>query len=113
MPNASGETCAATFGRQLSLLKLPERVAGGILPPAISHPETCLGKTNERIEVDMTNYRNKQTYYGAVDYHTGEFLVKAYPQGNCDLKIEFQQYLQAQSPEQRLVVVWVVLNRKG
>jgi len=21
------------------------------------------GKTNERIEVDMTNYRNKQTYF--------------------------------------------------
>jgi hypothetical protein len=30
-------------------------------------PETCLGKTNERIEVDMTNYPNKQTYFGAVD----------------------------------------------
>lgn len=69
-------------------------------------PETCLGKTNERIEVDMTNYRNKQTYFGAVDYHTGEFLVKAYPKGNSDHTIEFLQYLQAQSPGQRLVVIW-------
>ena len=42
------------------------------------------GKTNERIEVDMTNYRNKQTYFGAVDYYTGEFLVKAYPKDNSD-----------------------------
>ena len=64
------------------------------------------GKTNERIEVDMTNYRNKQTYFGAVDYHTGEFLVKAYPKGNSDHTIEFLQYLQVQSPEQRLVVIW-------
>ena len=52
------------------------------------------GKSNERIEVDMTNYRNKQTYYGAVDYHTGEFLIKAYPKGNSDQTIEFLQYLQ-------------------
>ncbi len=64
------------------------------------------GKTNERIEVDMTNYRNKQTYYGAVDYHTGEFLVKADPKGNSDHTIDFLQYLQAQSPGQRLLVVW-------
>ncbi len=79
------------FGRQLSLLKLP--------------PETCLGKTNERIEVDMTNYRNKQTYFGAVDYHSGEFLIKAYPKGNSDLKIEFLKYLLTQSPGQRLVII--------
>jgi len=64
------------------------------------------GKTNERIEVDMTNYRNKQTYFGAVDYHSGEFLLKAYPKGNTDHTIDFLQYLQAQSPEQRLLVVW-------
>ena len=63
------------------------------------------GKTNERIEVDVTNYRNKQTYFGAVDYYTGEFLVKAYPKGNSDHTIEFLQYLQTQSPEQRLLVI--------
>jgi len=54
----------------------------------------------------MTNYRNKQTYFGAVDYHTGEFLVKAYPKGNCEHTIDFLQYLQDQSPRQRLGVVW-------
>ncbi len=41
-----------------------------------------------------------------MDYYTGEFLVKAYPKGNSDLTIDFVQYLQAQSPEQRLVVIW-------
>ncbi len=56
------------------------------------------GKTNERIEVDITNYRNKQTYYGAVDYYTGEFLVKAYPKGNSDHTIEFLQYLRFAKP---------------
>jgi transposase len=35
-----------------------------------------------------------------------EFLVKAYPKGNSDHTIEFLQYLQAQSPGQRLVVIW-------
>ena len=51
------------------------------------------GKTNERIEVDMTNYRNKQTYFEAVDYHTRYFLFIAYPKGNSDHTIEFLQYL--------------------
>ncbi len=33
-------------------------------------------------------------------------IVKPYAKGNSDLKIEFLQFLQAQSPGQRLVVVW-------
>ncbi len=45
-------------------------------------------------------------YFGAVDYHTGEFLIQAYPKGNSDHTIEFLQYLLAQSPGQRLLIIW-------
>ena len=41
-----------------------------------------------------------------VALYTGEFLVIAYPKGNCDHTIEFLQYLQSQSPGQRLIVIW-------
>ncbi len=36
------------------------------------------GRTDERVEVPMTNERYKQTYFGALDYHPLEFLVKPY-----------------------------------
>ena len=31
--------------------------------------------------VPMVNEREKQTYYGALDYSNHKFLVQAYPQG--------------------------------
>ena len=36
------------------------------------------GRTDERVEVPMTNERYKQTYFGALDYQTKEFFVKPY-----------------------------------
>jgi putative transposase len=40
------------------------------------------GKRNEQTEVPIVNQKERQTYYGAVDYFSGEFFLKAYPQGN-------------------------------
>ncbi len=36
------------------------------------------GRTDERVEVPMTNERYKQTYFGALDYQSKEFFVKPY-----------------------------------
>jgi hypothetical protein len=65
-----GYVWAAAFGG-----KLPERVLGGIIPPKISHPETCLGKTESSIAVPVVNERQKQTYYGAINYLQRTVLV--------------------------------------
>ena len=35
------------------------------------------GKKNERIELPITNERTRQTYYGAIDIHTREFVLSA------------------------------------
>jgi hypothetical protein len=51
------------------------------------------GKTKERIEVPVVNQRQRQTYFGALNYRTQEFLVKAYAKGNSDSTIEFLKYL--------------------
>jgi len=40
------------------------------------------GKTTERIEVPVLNERQKQTYYGALNLYSQQFLVKAYDKGN-------------------------------
>ncbi len=52
------------------------------------------GKTDERVEIPMTNQRSKQTYYGALDYGTKEFLVKPYQKADSQYTVEFVKYLQ-------------------
>jgi transposase len=64
------------------------------------------GKTDKEITVPVINQRDKQTYYGAVDYVEGELLLKAYDAGNSDSTIDYLQYLLTQSPDQRLLIFW-------
>ncbi|MFN5727098.1 MAG: IS630 family transposase, partial [Pseudanabaena sp.] len=71
--------------------------------------DTCgyiWGKTNERIEVPMTNERERQTYYGALDYSSKEFIVKAYATGNSENTVDFLKYLQSLRPNQKISVIW-------
>jgi transposase len=64
------------------------------------------GKTDQEIPVPVVNERDKQTYYGAVDYLEGELLLKAYKAGNSENTIDYLRYLLAQSPNQRLLIFW-------
>jgi DDE superfamily endonuclease len=64
------------------------------------------GKTNTRIEVPIVNEREKQTYYGALDYFNHEFLVQAYPRANSEYTISFLNYLQEKRPHQRIAIIW-------
>ncbi|MDF5714835.1 MAG: transposase [Rhizonema sp. NSF051] len=64
------------------------------------------GKTDIEITVPVVNEREKQTYYGAVDYVEGELLLKAYDGGNSENTINYLRYLLAQSPNQRLLIFW-------
>ncbi len=43
------------------------------------------GKTDQEVTVSVINERDKQTYYGAVDYIEGKLLLKAYNAGNSDI----------------------------
>ena len=64
------------------------------------------GKTSERIEVPMTNEREKQTYYGALNYQTKEFFVKAYDKADSEKTVDFVKALLAQCPGQRIAIIW-------
>ncbi len=64
------------------------------------------GKSNRRIEVPIANERQRQTYYGALDYFNHEFLTQAYPIANSEHTISFLDYLQAQRPNQRIAIIW-------
>ena len=64
------------------------------------------GKTNQRIEVPVVNQRQRQTYFGALNYRTQEFLVVGYTQANSESTIEFLDYLRFTYPQQRLAIFW-------
>jgi putative transposase len=55
-------------------------------------------QTNQPLEVPIVNDRQRQTYYGALNYCTQEFLVKAYDKGNSGSTIEFLKEVQQQYP---------------
>ena len=50
-------------------------------------------KTDERIEIAIKNDLERQTYYGALDYQTKEFIVQEYESGNTKNTMEFIKYL--------------------
>jgi len=64
------------------------------------------GKTDIRIEIPIQNIKDRQTYFGALDYQTKEFMIRAYPAGNSSSTIEFIKYLQSQRPQQRIALIW-------
>lgn len=64
------------------------------------------GQTNIRVQVPMTSQREKQTYFGALDYRNKEFLVQAYPAGNSENTVKFLHYLQVSRPGQKVLVIW-------
>lgn len=70
--------------------------------------KTCYvwGRTDAEITVTVVNERNKQTYYGAIDYLEGKLLLKAYDKGNSENTIDYLQYLITESPEQQLLLFW-------
>lgn len=64
------------------------------------------GKTSMRIKIPIRNQKDRQTYYGALDAHTQEFIVQEYSAGNGENTVAFMEYLQKQRPGQRLVLIW-------
>ena len=54
----------------------------------------------------MVNARQKQASYGAVDYLSRAVLLKSLDAGNFENTVNYLRYLQQQSPNQRLLVLW-------
>ncbi len=57
-----------------------------------------------RIEIPVRNEKEKQTYYGALNYKTKEFLLKSYDTGNSKNTKNFLDYLQQQNPGKRIAI---------
>ncbi|WP_407682318.1 IS630 family transposase [Pseudocalidococcus azoricus] len=64
------------------------------------------GKTNEIIKVPIKNIKDRQTYYGAINYVTGRLIVKPYSSGNSQNTIQFIKAIKAINPNQKIMVIW-------
>jgi transposase len=64
------------------------------------------GKRNRPIEIPIGNIRNRQTYYGAVNFHTQRFHVKAFSAGNGIHTVAYVKWLRDLYPGARLWLVW-------
>ncbi|MBI1240806.1 IS630 family transposase [Chrysosporum ovalisporum Ak1311] len=63
-------------------------------------------KTSERVTIPVVNARDKQTYFGALDYKTKEFLTYKAEKGDSKNTINFLEYLQKQRPGAKLLIIW-------
>ncbi len=64
------------------------------------------GKKSERIEIPIRNEKERQTYYGAVNYRTGEVIIKDYEVGNTENTIKFIKYLISKNKDNQIVIIW-------
>lgn len=64
------------------------------------------GRTDQRIAVPITNQKQKQTYFGALDCLTGKTLLKAYQTGNTEYTLAFVKFLLETYPDQQLTLLW-------
>jgi len=64
------------------------------------------GKTDIRIEIPIKNIKDRQTYFGALDYKTKEFICFEYSAGNSQNTIDFIKKLQRQRSGKRIALIW-------
>jgi transposase len=64
------------------------------------------GPSNQRIDVPMTNFRERQTYYGAIDPVSGTVHVVPTDSANGNWTMIFVEYLRQEYAEKRLFLLW-------
>jgi transposase len=64
-------------------------------------------RRNQRVDVEVKSTRERQTYYGALDYLTKQFVMQEYSAGNEENTVAFLEYLQSlYDPSTRLIIIW-------
>lgn len=64
-------------------------------------------RRNQRVDVEVKSTKERQTYYGALDYLTKRFVVHEYSAGNEDNTVAFLKYLQScYEASTQLIIIW-------
>lgn len=64
------------------------------------------GKRNERVEVAVGNYKQRQTFYGGLDAHSGEMYLATYPKAESVASTDFLAELMYRYPKAKLTLCW-------
>jgi len=64
------------------------------------------GARGKRLEIPMTNFRKRQTWYGAVNCYTGQFFLGDYESGKTECTIEFVKSIMNKFPLSRHIFIW-------
>ncbi len=64
------------------------------------------GKRGVALEVPMTNQKERQTYYGAVNLLTSEFHLKESITGDGQNTVSFVKWLQSKYPNKPIWIIW-------
>ena len=64
------------------------------------------GKRGTPTEVPVVNEKERQTYYGVINYATHEFIVDPYDAGNGVNTVEFIKYLRCKHTPSRILLIW-------
>ena len=57
-----------------------------------------------RIKVPITNEKDRQTYFGALNYQSKEFHVQSHPSGDGKSTVKFIKYLQNKYKNRKIIV---------
>jgi putative transposase len=64
------------------------------------------GNRKNREIVKVANDRDRQTYYGALNLWTKEFIVSPYSAGNGQNTVKFLEEIKARYPQKKLLLIW-------
>lgn len=64
------------------------------------------GPRAQRIEIPMTNFRERQTYYGAIEPLSGDTIVVPTETANGYWTTIFVEHLRQYYPDKRLILLW-------
>jgi transposase len=60
----------------------------------------------QRLVVQMTNEKERQTYYGVVNVASGETVVQPFSKGDGENTVAFLKYLQQKYAGKKIVLLW-------
>ena len=63
------------------------------------------GQSELRIEIPITTEKNRQTYFGALNYQSKQFHVQSHPSGSVKSTVEFIKYLQNKYKERKIILI--------
>ena len=64
------------------------------------------GPIGRPLSTPISNGKQKQTYYGALNLMTGQLLLKALPKGDTEATINFLDFLRTNFPGHQLTLIW-------